>query len=74
MKLQIRRGLRASPRTGLHIEVQTRTDLTIRHRQNGTTVRSGLHFYILPHDSHGDLTPVEYRVLHHFETSSNGWH
>lgn len=28
----------------------------------------------LPHDSLGDLTPVEYRVLHHPETSSNGWH
>lgn len=28
----------------------------------------------LPHESLGDLTPVEYRVLHHPETSSNGWH
>ena len=27
----------------------------------------------LPHDSLGDLTPVEFRVLHHPETSSNGW-
>ncbi len=29
---------------------------------------------VLPHDSLGDLTPVEYRVLHHPETSNNGWH
>lgn len=29
---------------------------------------------LLPHDSLGDLTPVEYRVLHHPETSRNGWH
>ena len=29
---------------------------------------------VLPHDSLGDLTPVEYRVLHHPETSSNGPH
>lgn len=28
----------------------------------------------LPHDALGDLTPVEYRVLHHPETSRNGWH
>lgn len=28
----------------------------------------------LPHDALGDLTPVEYRVLHHPETSSYGWH
>lgn len=28
----------------------------------------------LPHDALGDLTPVEYRVLHHPDTSSNGWH
>ena len=28
----------------------------------------------LPHESLGDLTPVEYRVLHHPETSSNGRH
>lgn len=28
----------------------------------------------LPHESLGNLTPVEYRVLHHPETSSNGWH
>ncbi|MBU3736569.1 MAG: IS3 family transposase [Methylobacterium sp.] len=28
----------------------------------------------LPHDALGDLTPVEYRVFHHPETSSNGWH
>jgi len=28
----------------------------------------------LPHDSLGDLTPVEFRVLHHPETSSNEWH
>ena len=28
----------------------------------------------LPHDSLGDLTPVEYRVFNHPETSSNGWH
>lgn len=29
---------------------------------------------VLPHDALGDLTPVEYRVLHHPETSGNGWH
>lgn len=29
---------------------------------------------VLPHDSLDDLTPVEYRVLHHPETSSNEWH
>lgn len=28
----------------------------------------------LPHDSLGDLTPVEYRVLHQPETSSFNWH
>lgn len=28
----------------------------------------------LPHDALGDLTPVEYRVFHHPETSSHGWH
>lgn len=28
----------------------------------------------LPHDAIGDLTPVEYRVFHHPETSSNEWH
>ena len=28
----------------------------------------------LPHDALGDLTSVEYRVLHHPETSSYGWH
>lgn len=28
----------------------------------------------LPHDALGDLRPVEYRVFHHPETSSNGWH
>lgn len=28
----------------------------------------------LPHDALGDLTPVEYRLLHHPETSRNGWH
>lgn len=28
----------------------------------------------LPHDALGDLTPVEYGVLHHPETSSCGWH
>lgn len=28
----------------------------------------------LPHDALGDLTPVEYRVLHHPETSTYGWH
>lgn len=28
----------------------------------------------LPHDALGNLTPVEYRVLHHPETSKNGWH
>lgn len=29
---------------------------------------------VLPHDALDDLTPVEYRVLHNPETSSNGWH
>ena len=28
----------------------------------------------LPHDALNDLTPVEYRVLHHSETSISGWH
>ncbi len=28
----------------------------------------------LPHDALGDLTPVEYRVLHHPENSSFEWH
>lgn len=28
----------------------------------------------LPHDALGDLTPVEYRVLHNPETSSHEWH
>jgi putative transposase len=28
----------------------------------------------LPHDALGDLTPVEYRVLHHPETSIYGRH
>lgn len=28
----------------------------------------------LSHDALGDLTPVEYRVLHHPETPRNGWH
>lgn len=28
----------------------------------------------LPHDALDDLTPVEYRVLHHPETSIYGWH
>lgn len=29
---------------------------------------------VLPHDALDDLTPVEYRVLYHPETSNNGWH
>jgi putative transposase len=28
----------------------------------------------LPHDALGDLTPVDFRVLHHSETSSYGRH
>lgn len=28
----------------------------------------------LPHDTLRDLTPVKYRVFHHPEISSNGWH
>jgi hypothetical protein len=28
---------------------------------------------VLPHDVLGDLTPVEYCVLPHPETSGNGW-
>jgi len=28
----------------------------------------------LPHDALNDLTPVEYIVLHHSESSISGWH